>query len=155
MKVKLTQTALAVSVAVALFMPIAAQADTTQWVDVSQRGQLPTASVSEDETVLFKLENPTSQDMKFQIPSMGLTYRVPAHSQETYHIDMAQVREKELPYQVADQSNRPLAQGKINNEWRFHSNIDLANIINYNTSYNAPSKPAPRYYDKSGVRGYW
>ncbi len=166
----LLQASLAVAVVAAMSLPLAAQAQGYQTIDVIGGHQAgSTINVSSDQDLLFNVRNTSNGPVTFSIPSLALTYTVPAGQDRTVFVDMQNVTTRDLVYTVTDASGNQVATGTIiNNDFVGGTTASsLSSIINYSTEYTAVTEPEPTYEqpvamptqtevrEQPMIRGYW
>src|SRR6476619_2073175 len=108
MKTKLIRTTLALSVAVALFLPLVARAETTERIDTGTRGPLPNVQVTDDHHLLFEVQNTTAEPMHFAVPVLGINETLLPHSEQTVHVDTSKTPQKQFMYQLQDDGGRQM-----------------------------------------------
>ena len=114
-------------------------------------------------TTLIRVVNPTPKPVSFSVPTLSMTYAVPANSERTIQIDRAQTASltpgQVITYYVNDASGNQIASSNLTN---YNS---VASQMNTNTTVAAEQKPEPSYTSaapeksstprRSTVRGYW
>lgn len=136
------KSALALTVALACFAPLAANAKVTQ--EVKAGSNLPTV-VQLDQGVLFHVKNPSDRMIKFNVPELGISCDIPRHSQDTFFVDTARMPSPEATFSIQSWDGKTEASGKLLNSFVYYEPTSLGHIINYDTSYTFDEKPAPRY----------
>jgi len=109
-------------------------------------------------TTAINVVNPTPKLVTFTVPTLNISYEVPANSQRLVQIDPTQTANltagQSVAYYINDSNGNQIASGNF-------YNYQLVASHNTYTQYASESKEEPKYTSKnysrsrSTVRGYW
>ncbi len=114
-------------------------------------------------TTMIRVVNPTPKPVSFSVPTLSMTYEVPANAERTIQIDRAQTANltpgQVIAYYINDAGGNQIASSNLTN---YNS---VASQVNTNTTVATEQKPEPSYTStapekhstakRSTVRGYW
>lgn len=123
---------------------------------------LPRLTIGQNTATSVTVLNPTSKPVTFTVPTLNVSYEVPANAQRTIQIDRAQTASltpgQEVAYYIND------SQGNVIASSNFVNNQDIATMVDTNTQVateetttttstaTTQQQPPTR---RSTVRGYW
>jgi len=142
---------------IALSVPFAAQAKSTVTEEIvvgQSASTMPVCDAHGNKAVLFRVVNPTSSSVTFAVPSLGIRQDVPAGADKTFYVDMSQVSNAPVTYDILNADDTNLISGVVNNTDAYSTNSSMMayKSLTTTTAYSEPAaKPEPVYQTEQPV----